>query len=512
MDQGKSINIQDLIESLIKKWYWVTIPLFSFLILGAWIYVVMPRTYEASTLILVQPQEIPSAYVEATVSSGVEERVRTLSQEVLSRSNLEAIIQEMGLFQEQRREGVSIDILVASMRKRIQVNTVGGRRGELSSFTISFRGRAPREVADVTNRLASYFIDSHLKLRARQATQTTHFLEKQLDELKTLLQEQEAQVEQYRNRYMGELPEQLASNISTISSLQTRLESVQASISDAMNRRLAIQTQLSQIESEQPGATTLSQRGQRAVELRARLEEMRSRYTPEHPEIVRLRQQINELEGQPQEGESPISDPQILELKNQLSTINIELEGLRKDGERLKERIEYYQQRVENTPKREQELAALTRDYNITQQNYQRLLDRLYEAKRAESMELRQQGEQFRVLDYAQPPQVPVSPDRNRIGLVFLALGLGAGAGIVLLFEMLDSTVKGVQQLEKWTDGIPCITAVPLALTKDDKTRRRLVSIFFVALNISIVVVGAGIVFYSKVHNVVYDLPIPLPF
>ena len=510
-DQAKHIEIQDIFDALVKKWYWVTIPLVFFLLVGAWLYVVLPRTYEASTLILVQPQEIPSAYVEATVSSGIEERVRTLSQEVMSRSNLENIIQEMGLFREEQAKGVSLDILVASLRKRIQVDTSGGRRGQTSSFTISFKGRDPREVADVANRLASFFIESHLKLRAKQAAQTTLFLEKQLSDLKALLQEQEEQVEEYRNKYMGELPEQLTSNISTISGLQMRLESLQASLADAMNRRLVIQRQLSQIESDQPGAT-LSQRGARIAELKAQLEEVSSRYTPEHPAVKQLKEQITELENQSDEAGPGSTDPEVVELRTQFSTINIEIESLKNDSERLKERIDYYQQRVENTPKREQELAALTRDYNITQQNYQRLLDRLYEAKRAESMEKRQQGEQFRVLDYAQPPQIPVSPNRNRMALVFLALGLAAGTGIIFLLEMLDSTVKGIKQLEKWTAGIPCITAIPLALTEKDKRRRKLKTILYIALNLSLVIAGVVVIGYSRIHNIIVDIPLPLPF
>ncbi len=510
-DQTRHIDIQDIIDALVKQWYWVTIPLFFFLILGAWIYVVVPRTYEASTLILVQPQEIPSAYVEATVSSGIEERVRTLSQEVMSRSNLENIIREMDLFKAERDRGDSMDILVAALRKRIVVNTEGGRRGQTSSFTISFRGRDPQEVSDVANRLASFFIESHLKLRAKQAAQTTLFLEKQLDDLKTLLQEQEVQVEGYRNRYMGELPEQLTSNISTISGLQLRVESIQTSLADAMNRRLVIQRQLSQIETEQPGAT-LSQRGQRIAELRGQLEEISSRYTPEHPLVKQLQGQIKDLENQGGEDGTGSTDPQVVELRNQLSTINVEIEGLKNDSDRLKEKVDYYQQRVENTPKREQELAGLTRDYNITQQNYQRLLDRLYEAKRAESMEKRQQGEQFRVLDYAQPPQIPVSPNRNRMAIIFLALGLAAGTGIIFLLEMLDTTVKGIKQLEKWSGSIPCISAVPLALTETDKRRRKFKTMAYVTVNLCLVIAGILIVGYSHAHNIMVDLPIALPF
>ncbi|HPA84896.1 MAG TPA: GNVR domain-containing protein, partial [Deltaproteobacteria bacterium] len=173
---------------------------------------------------------------------------------------------------------------------------------------------------------------------------------------------------------------------------------------------------------------------------------------------------------------------------------------------------DYYQQRVENTPKREQELAALTRDYTITQQNYQRLLDRYYEAQRAESMEKRQQGEQFRIVDYAQPPEIPVSPNKYRVGLIFLALGLGTGAGLIFLLEFMDTSVKGIKQLENWSGGVPCITAVPLALTQIDKQRQKFNTLFSIGVNVFIIIAGTIIVGYSKFNQVILNVPIPLPF
>lgn len=510
-EQAKQINVQDIIDALLKKWHWVTIPLLIFLFIGAWLYVVLPRQYEATTLILVQPQEIPSAYVTATVSTGIEERLRTLSQEVMSRSNLENIMMEMDLSRDERAQGVSMDILVASMRKAIEVNTLGGARGQTSSFTIKYRGQDPWKVAEVTNRLASFFIESHLKLRARQASETTLFLDKQLNELKALLQQQEAKVKEYRNQFMGELPEQLTSNISTISGLQLRLESIQASLTEALNGRLVLQSQLSQMESNLPGAT-LTQRAQRISTLRSQLEEARGRYTPEHPSVRMLEKQIEELQSAKDESGPGGMDPHAAELKNQLAAANIEVETLKSDANRLKQRIDYYQQRVENTPKREQELAALTRDYTITQQNYQRLLDRYYEAQRAESMEKRQQGEQFRIVDYAQPPEVPVSPNKFKIGLVFLALGIGTGAGLIFLLEFMDTSVKGIKQLENWSGGVPCITAVPLALTQIDKQRQKFNTLFSIGVNVFIIILGIIIVGYSKFNHVILDLPMPLPF
>jgi len=509
-EQIRTISIQDIQDALIKKWYWVTMPLIFFLLAGAWFYTVLPRSYEATTLILVQSQEIPQNYVQPTIREGMAQRVRTISQEVLSRSNLENIIKEMDLFDQQRKRGGSMDLLVSSMRSRITINTNVSGSGGTSSFSISFKGTNPKEVADVTNRLASSFIESNLKLRAQQASETTLFLQSQLDQLKILLLQQEAKVQEYRNRYLGELPDQLQSNISTLTGLQMRLESIQTSLTGAMNRRLTIQNQLSQAETGSPG--TSSQRGQRISNLSAQLEEMKAKYTPEYPEIRRLQEQIAELEKQTDKTTAKYVDPHVADLRAQLSSANIEVETLRRDADRIKAEIDGYQRRVEGTPKREQEIAAITRDYNITQQNYQRLLDRIYEAKRAEDMEKRQQGEQFRVLDYAQPPQTPVSPNPRRIALVFLALGIGTGAGIIILLEILDTTIKGIKQLEGLSGNIPCIAAIPLALTSDDKRKQRLMNMMFIGINGAIFVIGAAIVLISRLSHFILNLPVPIPF
>jgi len=507
-DLKQAISFQDLLDALIRKWYWVCMPLIFFTLAGIWFYIVMPRTYESTTLILVQPQEIPQNYVQATVSSSVEEQVRTLSQEVLSRSNLESIIKEMHLFPKERAEGTPLDILVATLRKKITIQTNVGRPGQ-GSFTISYRGKNPKQVADVTNRLASFFIDSNLKLRARQATETTAFLQKQLEELKALLTQHETKVQEYRNQNIGELPDQLQSNLSTIGSLQTRLESVQSSLTEAMNRKLTIQSELSRAETGTPG--TSSQRGQRLVDLKNQLDDMRTRYNPDYPEIKRLENQIAELEKSPEKSSAGRVDPRVADLRNQLRNADFEVNSLRKDADRLKAQIEQYQGRVEDTPKREQELAGLTRDYDITQQNYQRLLDRFYEAKRAEDMEKRQQGEQFRVVDYAEIPQTPVSPNPLMIAVLFLSLGVGVGAGIIIILEVLDNSVKGVKQLEKWSGDIPCISAIPLAMTEGDKEKQRFMNILYLGINGAIFLVGTIVIIASKLADIVIDIPM-LPF
>jgi len=505
-EQEKKINLEDILDALQKKWYWVSIPFLFFAFLGLWLYIVLPKEYESSTLIFIEPQEIPSNYVVATVTSAVEERVKTLSLEVVSRSNLEQIITEMKLYPRERARGVPMEILVNALRKKINVNVAGSEGNRVSSFIITFRWFDSITAADVTNRLASLIIESNTKMRSSQATETTVFLEKQLDDLKMSLEDYEKKLQAFKSIHMGELPEQVQSNTATLINLQSSLDTTQRTLADARNRKINIEGQLSQLETSRPGSTS-SQRDQKLTELKARLEDMKSNYTPEHPEIIKLTDQIKELESKKESASGGYSNPRAAELRIQLRAINSEISGLEREAGRVNARINQYQGRVENAPKMEQELSTLMRDYQITKDNYQKLLDRLLEAKRAENMEKRQQGEQFRILDFAKPSQSPIETNRLRILLVCLAIGLGAGAGVILLIEMQDSTIKSISQLEALENGITCISAVPLSLTGEDKKMKKSKTILFIGINIGLVILGMIAVLASWALGIIINKP-----
>ena len=506
-EQEKKINLEDILDALQKKWYWVTIPFLFFVFLGLWLYVVLPKEYESSTLIFIEPQEIPSNYVVATVTSAVEERVKTLALEVISRSNLEQIITEMKLYPKERARGVPMEILVNSLRRKINVNVADNeeRRNRVSSFTISFRWFDPATAADVTNRLASLIIESNTKMRSTQASETTVFLEKQLDELKVSLEDYEKKLQAFKSSHMGELPEQVQTNTATLMNLQNSLDTTQRALTDARNRKINIEGQLSQLETSKPGSTS-SQRDQRLAELRSRLEDLKSNYTPEHPEIVKLTEQIKELESK-KESASGYSNPRATELRIQLRSINNEIAGLERDAGRINAKINQYQGRVENAPKMEQELSTLMRDYQITKDNYQKLLDRLLEAKRAENMEKRQQGEQFRILDFAKPSQRPTQPNFFRIMLICIFIGLGAGAGVILFMEIQDTTIKSISQLESLENGITCISAIPLSLTGEDKQIQKRNTILFIGINIALIIFGIIAVSASWALDIIINKP-----
>jgi uncharacterized protein involved in exopolysaccharide biosynthesis len=306
---------------------------------------------------------------------------------------------------------------------------------------------------------------------------------------------------------MGELPEQVTTNTATLMNLQNNMDTVQRSLTDARNRKINIEGQLSQLEASRPGSTS-TQRDQRLADLKARLEEMKGNYTPEHPEIVKLNEQIRELESKSGGSSAGYVNPRVNELRTQLKSINNEISGLERDSARINSKINEYQFRVENAPKREQELSTLMRDYNITKENYQKLLDRLLEAKRAENMEKRQQGEQFRILDFAKPSQNPIKPNLFRLMLICFAIGIAAGAGVILLMELQDTTIKSISQLESLESGIVCISAVPMAMTDEDKRIKKRNTVILIGVNVGLVFFGLITIFASWALHIVINKPL----
>ena len=208
-----------------RKW-WIIITFLIALLGGLAYTLVTPKIYQAQTLILVQPQKVPEDYVREIVSSEISNRLRTITQQVTSRTNLEKIIREYDLYSDEKYNRLTLDQKVELFRKNIEILTSkGGRRDtETSSFSISFEGRDPRKVMAVTNTLASNFISENLKIRESQAIGTSTFLSDELKSAERRLAEKEAELRKYREKYMGGLPEQLDTNLRILERLQEQLD------------------------------------------------------------------------------------------------------------------------------------------------------------------------------------------------------------------------------------------------------------------------------------------------
>jgi uncharacterized protein involved in exopolysaccharide biosynthesis len=225
-------------------------------------------------------------------------------------------------------------------------------------------------------------------------------------------------------------------------------------------------------------------------QLKSQLADLQAKYTEKHPDILVVKKRIAELEAKiekdklgkkseetitvselsaPQKGTKKEKkeekselrlNPRYKEMEAQLIAIELEIERLKEEEGKVKEQINKYRERIENTPIREQAMNLISRDYLNTKETYQTLLKKGQEAQQAENMERRQKGEQFRVVDPARIPEKPSSPDIPKILLFGLALGIGSGFGLAFIREQMDHSFRDAEDLEA-TLGFKVLTNIP---------------------------------------------------
>ncbi len=511
----KPFNIHDYLEiGLRRKWY-IVIPLVLCVLGSFGVYKYLPKVFKATTLILVQPQRVPESYVRATITDSVAGRLSTISQEILSRTRLEKVIQEFNLYSEVRNN-VPMEGIVGMMRSavevKVQANPQQNERTQ-NSFSISFEGKDPKTVMMVTNKLASLFIEENLKVRESQAKGTAEFLGKELMEMEERLKRKEQGIRSFRERAMGQLPQQLDANLRILERLQQQLQTTSENMRAAEGRSMLLQNEIEQLKRGQfsrprrlqgdtgSGKEDISRQGIpenpliiQLDNLKQELASAQSKYKETHPDVIDLKKKIANLErkvktlferqeaektGTVRDGQGGMSegslspftlDPNtarlIAQYTEQYKSALIEANRGKEEAKNLKEQISIYQKRIEDTPRREQEIALLTRDYDLLKTNYESLLDKKIQAQMAENLEQKQQGEQFKILDPARIPEKPIKPDRNKILLMGAVLGLAAGLGLAWFRESLDQSFHAVSDLEDYL-GIPVIATLPNL--KDEK-------------------------------------------
>ena len=482
-----------------RKWLGIVVFLLPFTAATA-VIMALPDLYQSTALVMIERQQVPEAFVRATVTSELEIRLHTISQEILSRSRLESLISRMGLYSDLRGKA---EEAVDRMRRDIRLELRGAdanRGNTTTSFALSYRGRDPQTVATVTNTLASFYIEENLKARERQATGTAEFLKVQLNDAKRRLDEQEARMGELQRRYLGELPQQLQGNLATLESLNTQLRINSDNQTRLAERRDQIAGQLAQAKLNSGGPEPDEVR---LARLQQELATLRIKYTDLWPDIIRIKDEIERLQkdmAAPKPKPKPVAGPptpEVARLQDALGSVETELRLAKQDQTRLKQGISNYQARLDNAPKREQEYLDATRDYQGTKELYQTLSRKYDDALLAESMEQRQKGEQFRILDSALPSGTPAAPRRSRLLIASLALSLVLGAGAMVLAELLDTSFHSSRDLRAYTT-VPILVNIPRIVTGADLRRRRWrFRLAAVGVLVALVVVGGSSYFFA---------------
>jgi len=497
MPEQTPFDIQDYLGiGLRRKWY-IIIPLVIGVLASVGVYKYLPKVYKATTLILVQPQSVPENYVRSTITDSVANRLNTISQEILSRTRLERVIQEFNLYSDLRNKA-PMEVVVETMRTAIDVKVQEQRRERSqNSFSISFEGKEPGTVMMVTNKLASLFIEENLKVRESQAEGTSEFLSKELGSMEEQLKRREQDIRNFKERSMGQLPQQLDANLRILERLQDQLKTTNENMRAAEDRSVLFQNQIEQVKvrdrfsasrgfrgSEMTGSAGLSA-GRGAEDplviqynnLKRELTSAQSKYKESHPDVIDLKRKIANLEplvkaklndrreeiveeNLPPPRLDPDTERLIAQYTEQYNSALLEAKRAKEEAKNLKEQILLYQRRIEDTPRREQELVLLTRDYELLKTNYQSLMDKKIQAQMAGNLERKQQGEQFKILDPARIPEKPIKPDRNKILLIGAFIGLALGLGLAWFRESLDQSFHTVSDVESFLE-IPVLATIP---------------------------------------------------
>jgi polysaccharide biosynthesis transport protein len=507
--EAKNLTLKDYAEIFWRRKWWFVVPVFLGISVTTMYSYSLPPVYRSSTLILVEPQKIPESYVHPTVTSSVEERLNTISQQILSRTNLERIITEYGLYRESAISHTSPQSSIGRltmtvrklldeadfnkstgsnawtpaehvdrMRQAIEISVLGGRK-QKNAFTISYSGKDSNIVMSVTNALASLFIEENLKVRERQAEGTSDFLANELVTVERELRDVEKSLKTFKEKHNGSLPDQLDANLKTLDRFHLDYQNITDEIRRLEEKKIFYEQQISNIDSSNIGNSNISKINKSGENITAnqlkdlyfKLSKLRSEFTENYPDIVVLKEQISELETGEAEDIPPAEDPpinnenqvklkKITDLKGQIQFINAEIGTLKDRKSKTSGLIRDYEKRIENTYQNEMDLILLTRDYDISKQNYETILAKKLNAKMSENLEKRQQGEQFKVLDPANIPMKPYMPNRMKITLIGSLCSGIIGAGLIFLIEYLNPYFRKPEDFQDISE-LPILSTIP---------------------------------------------------
>jgi polysaccharide chain length determinant protein (PEP-CTERM system associated) len=497
MAEPRELTLEDYLGTLRRRWPII----FSLSVVGCALGFAtahfLPKRYTSRTLVLVQQPTVPGDYVKPVVSEGTGERLVTMQQEILSRTRLEPIVQQFGLFREDVSRGsASMEDLVARLRKSITVTPIEPmaqtRAQGLPGFTVSVDFDDPRLAQQICSTITSMFMEENLQLRQRQAEQTTQFLAKQLDEAKVRLDEQDAKLASFQRHYLGSLPDDAQMNINVLQGLNMQLDAATQTISRAQQDKTfaesALSQQLAAWKALQDGHNPQTEEEQ-LVALQKQLTDLKSKYTDSHPDVIRMKSDIEALKRKVDETNNELN-PATAEKSNRASVEPSEIQLLRAQIHQadetiktltaqqaeIQQRIKLYQSRVEASPQVEQEYKQLTRDYQTALDFYNELLHKRDQSAMATDLERRQEGEQFQVLDPANLPDNPSFPKKVNFGLGGLAAGLALGCGLTVLLELQDTSLKTEKDVEVLLH-VPVLATIPLLRSPSERKESSITSL-----------------------------------
>jgi polysaccharide chain length determinant protein (PEP-CTERM system associated) len=480
MVRNGNINLDDVKRTLRRYWWVLALCVTVGTIAGIAGFLSLPKRFVSQTTILVEQPTIPSEYVKPIASGDLNRRLASMQGEILSRAHLEPIIEKLNLFEKDRQRNGSMEDLVAQLRSSVKVTPIETMPGtdsrQLPGFYVDVEFNNALRAQQICTEITNMFLQQSARERELQASQTTSFLSQQLDEAKGKLDEQDAKLAEFKRQYLGSLPEEEQANLSLLTGMNSELEANTQALSraeqdKAFNDSLLTQQELS-AKAAQSGQTPEGSQIQLDT-LQQQLATLMAHYTPKHPDVIKVKGQIEELKKRLADAASPaeadnaktqapsIATPQIQQLRAKIRQDDINIADLTQRQAQIQNRIHELQGRVQASPVVEQRMKELTRNHQTALDFYNDLLKRRENSAMATDLERQQQSEQFKVLDPPSLPDRPSFPDPLLFTGGGVGGGLALGAGLLYLLAFSDKSLYTETDVERCLK-LPVLSTIPI--------------------------------------------------
>ena len=514
---------------------------------------VLPSIYSSEATIVVENQEIPEEYVKSTVTTFLSERLQVLSKKIMKYDKLLEICKAQNLYPEFDSDNEMVTEIKENIKMKtidVDIKEASGRGSATIAFTLTFLHKSPEKAQAVANILSNYFVDEDKKARQKRAETTTLFLEKELETLRNQVILNEERISRFKARNINQLPGSTATFTQTVFRLEQKIDNIDSRIRTLQEKVVYLKSQIANIDPLVPILTedgeVASNPNNRLKYLRLQLIRMQANFSDKHPDIIRLKSEIKELEAQQGIGtdgstkyainrlsevqkeiaelqgrfgnkhpdvirltkeatllkqqiknsaqqnlsidEEKTDNPAYMNIKAQIIVAEAEIDALRQDREEMSEKMEDYQKRLEKAPFIDEEYNSLTLDYANSKNKYNEVANKLHSAKIARMMDTSESGQRFRVDSPANRPSSPSEPNRLLIILMGFVLGIGFGIILSALMEGLDPSIKATEELEHLA-GVPVLATLSFIDSPAQKRLRRMKQLTVFATVIAVVII-----------------------
>ena len=534
MKKPRLSSTRDYLALFVRRKWWMIVPpvaLSAAIVLFAFL---LPKIYESETLILIRPRDVPEDFVKDLIAGSTEERLSAIEQTILSRTNLLQVLNQFGSELTEFRE-LNDEEKVRKLRKQIQVSFQSEyRRGvpiPLTYFRISYQNQNPGLAQKIDSRLAALFVEQDNRARETQVFGTTEFFSSEVQKVAEQLQQSEAKLRELKERYRYEMPDQLETNLRTLDRLGLQKRTNSEALDRYVGLRLNLERQISQTPPVLPRDTLETSGSSAKREHNPLLEDYRKKlrayhelvaqYTVEHPDVQRTKAELDRLgKGlSPQElaqaeqafgteaSSGTLPNPVYENLTTQLREMKTEIEIREKERQWIESEMARHMGRVQGSPRREQELATVLRNHGELTKQFEDLKGKLDQAKLSESLESRQKGSQFEIVDPANYPLLPAKPNRVAIILVGVMLSLCLGGAMALTVDTVNQKVWTVSEIENAL-GALVLVEIPGIVTEADLSLARKKKVAHVLLFVvsAALYIGSLYFLYMKQSSVLRHL------